>query len=126
MVHQAILVLHSIHCIQAAPRATSSALPSNKTGPSNSATMMEVEFEFSDTAGLTCLLCSRQFKSLDQLKRHNKESDLHKARHFSAVYLLKFFGLTLSFVLFACSVVPFFSSRKISRIQIFVRSPDRK
>ncbi|KAG6869011.1 hypothetical protein C0993_005669 [Termitomyces sp. T159_Od127] len=68
----------------ATPRATSSALSSNKTGTSNSTTLTEVEFEFSDTAGLTCLLCSRQFKSLDQLKRHNKESDLHKARHFNA------------------------------------------
>jgi len=27
---------------------------------------------------MTCLLCARQFKSLDQLKRHNKESGLHK------------------------------------------------
>jgi len=25
-----------------------------------------------------CLLCARQFKTLEQLKRHNKESDLHK------------------------------------------------
>ncbi|KAH9927043.1 hypothetical protein B0H21DRAFT_839215 [Amylocystis lapponica] len=38
----------------------------------------EGEFEFSDTTAMTCLLCARQFKSLDQLKRHNKESDLHK------------------------------------------------
>ena len=38
----------------------------------------EAEFEFSDTAAMTCLLCARQFKTLDQLKRHNKESDLHK------------------------------------------------
>ncbi|KAI0303375.1 hypothetical protein B0F90DRAFT_1911376 [Multifurca ochricompacta] len=37
----------------------------------------EVEFEFSDLAKLACLLCARQFKSLDQLKKHNKESDLH-------------------------------------------------
>ncbi|EGO21762.1 hypothetical protein SERLADRAFT_474611 [Serpula lacrymans var. lacrymans S7.9] len=36
------------------------------------------EFEFSDTNAMTCLLCARQFKSTDQLKRHNKESDLHK------------------------------------------------
>ncbi|KAJ8699754.1 hypothetical protein PTI98_002845 [Pleurotus ostreatus] len=27
---------------------------------------------------MACLLCARQFKTLDQLKRHNKESDLHK------------------------------------------------
>lgn len=39
---------------------------------------VESEFEFSDTAAMTCLLCARQFKTLDQLKRHNKESDLHK------------------------------------------------
>lgn len=31
---------------------------------------------------MTCLLCARQFKTIDQLKRHNKESDLHKARFF--------------------------------------------
>ncbi|KAG2115341.1 uncharacterized protein F5147DRAFT_676957 [Suillus discolor] len=39
---------------------------------------VETEFEFSDTTAMTCLLCARQFKSLDQLKRHNKESSLHK------------------------------------------------
>lgn len=39
---------------------------------------VETEFEFSDTTAMTCLLCARQFKNLDQLKRHNKESDLHK------------------------------------------------
>lgn len=37
-----------------------------------------MEFEYSDTIAMTCLLCARQFKSLEQLKRHNKESDLHK------------------------------------------------
>ncbi|RXW24181.1 hypothetical protein EST38_g1651 [Candolleomyces aberdarensis] len=41
----------------------------------------EDEFEFSDTSALMCILCSRQFKSLDQLKRHNKESDLHKKNY---------------------------------------------
>jgi hypothetical protein len=40
----------------------------------------ETEFEFSNTGAMTCLLCARQFKTLDQLKRHNKESELHKAR----------------------------------------------
>ena len=37
-----------------------------------------MEFEFSDLVKLACLLCARQFKSLDQLKKHNKESELHK------------------------------------------------
>ncbi|KAJ7940902.1 hypothetical protein B0H13DRAFT_2648427 [Mycena leptocephala] len=71
----------------------SSALaPSNKPGPSSVSkpinvsaapeTVLPVEedFEFSDVGALTCLLCARQFKTADQLKRHNKESDLHKAR----------------------------------------------
>jgi hypothetical protein len=40
----------------------------------------ESEFEFADVNALMCLLCARQFKSFDQLKRHNKDSDLHKAR----------------------------------------------
>ncbi|KAL1743273.1 hypothetical protein HDZ31DRAFT_83514 [Schizophyllum fasciatum] len=35
-------------------------------------------FEFSDISALMCLLCGRQFKTLDQLGRHNRESDLHK------------------------------------------------
>ncbi|KAI0747699.1 hypothetical protein C8Q80DRAFT_1336748 [Daedaleopsis nitida] len=42
---------------------------------------IESEFEYSDTVAMTCLLCARQFKSLDQLKRHNKESDLHKKNY---------------------------------------------
>lgn len=37
----------------------------------------ETEFEFADVDALTCLLCARQFKSIEQLKRHNKESGLH-------------------------------------------------
>ncbi|KAK0197332.1 hypothetical protein F5146DRAFT_1099602 [Armillaria mellea] len=43
-------------------------------------TPTSTEFEFSDVSAMSCLLCARQFKSVDQLKRHNKESDLHKAR----------------------------------------------
>lgn len=51
-------------------------------GPSTATTPepVEAELEFSDTNAMTCLLCARQFKNMDQLKRHNKESDLHKAR----------------------------------------------
>jgi hypothetical protein len=40
----------------------------------------EKDFEFSDMNAMTCLLCARKFKSQDQLERHNKASDLHKAR----------------------------------------------
>ncbi|KAJ8582319.1 hypothetical protein M405DRAFT_830825, partial [Rhizopogon salebrosus TDB-379] len=36
--------------------------------------------KFSDTNALTCLLCAWAFNSHDQLKRHNKESDLHEVQ----------------------------------------------
>jgi len=38
----------------------------------------EQEFEYGDLKRITCYLCSRQLKTLDQLRRHNAESDLHK------------------------------------------------
>ncbi|KDR73429.1 hypothetical protein GALMADRAFT_124505 [Galerina marginata CBS 339.88] len=61
----------------AAPALPASAIEPSSDGPSN----LESEFEFADVATLTCLLCARQFKSMDQLKRHNKESGLHKANY---------------------------------------------
>ena len=54
-------------------------VPVRSKSKSSTPIPMEGEFEFSDTVAKTCLLCARQFKTLDQLKRHNKESDLHKA-----------------------------------------------
>jgi len=48
------------------------------SNPGASPPQDENEFEFGDPAGRICLLCGRQFKSVDQLRRHNKESDLHK------------------------------------------------
>ncbi|KAL1689723.1 hypothetical protein GGG16DRAFT_103534 [Schizophyllum commune] len=36
------------------------------------------DFEFADTDALMCLLCGRQFKTMDVLGRHNRESELHK------------------------------------------------
>lgn len=42
----------------------------------------EAEFEFSNITTMACLLCARQFKSLEQLKRHNNESGLHKVPSF--------------------------------------------
>ncbi|KAG6909467.1 hypothetical protein DXG01_000453 [Tephrocybe rancida] len=82
---------------KATSRASSSAPPLVKAVAHATPVPAEVEFEFSDVTGLMCLLCARQFKSLDQLKRHNKESDLHKARNFNAVYPTEFYGLTLPF-----------------------------
>lgn len=39
-----------------------------------------IEFDFSDVGRIACLLCQRQFKSAEMMRRHEKESDLHKAR----------------------------------------------
>ena len=61
------------------PVAASTASTVELKAKSNTPVPAETEFEFSDVNALTCLLCARQFKSADQLKRHNKESDLHKA-----------------------------------------------
>ncbi|KAI0350105.1 hypothetical protein OH77DRAFT_1507171 [Trametes cingulata] len=58
--------------------AATVAAPATKTATPPQA---DTEFEFSDTNALTCLLCARQFKSIEQLKRHNKESDLHKKNY---------------------------------------------
>lgn len=74
----------------------------------------EAEFEFSDTTAMTCLLCARQFKSLDQLKRHNKESDLHKVW----MSVLADNSDTL--------IPPIGTSRKTSRMQTFGTLPVKK
>ncbi|CUA72458.1 hypothetical protein RSOLAG22IIIB_01127 [Rhizoctonia solani] len=36
------------------------------------------ELPYGDPGAMTCLLCSRQFKSVEMLKRHSNESELHK------------------------------------------------
>ncbi|BGP25076.1 hypothetical protein JCM10295v2_003996 [Rhodotorula toruloides] len=38
------------------------------------------EFEHGDPISFQCLLCQRQFKGIDELQKHNKLSQLHKAR----------------------------------------------
>ena len=64
------------------PAPTKVATPEKKTTPVPAALPEEAEFEFSDVVKIACLLCARQFKTLDQLKKHNKESDLHKVLFF--------------------------------------------
>ncbi|GAA5937958.1 hypothetical protein JCM1841_005036 [Sporobolomyces salmonicolor] len=39
------------------------------------------EFEHGDPVTMVCLLCQRQFKTVEDLRKHNKLSALHKARH---------------------------------------------
>ena len=83
---------------------------------------VEAEFEFSDVTALTCLLCARQFKTMDQLKRHNKESDLHKARLPQCCVLSSFRDWANPAF---CSFFPGFllvrlpTNRKTSRIRIY-------
>ncbi|KAG7452731.1 uncharacterized protein BT62DRAFT_24136 [Guyanagaster necrorhizus] len=64
-------------------QASSAPIQGNTTSTPTSTstptpTPTPTDFEFSDVSAMSCLLCARQFKSVDQLKRHNKESDLHK------------------------------------------------
>ncbi|KAA1469569.1 hypothetical protein DENSPDRAFT_918872 [Dentipellis sp. KUC8613] len=60
------------------PMAIVSASSSMVQTSSSNPLLLDYNSQFSDVSRLACLLCSRQFKSLDQLKRHNQESDLHK------------------------------------------------
>jgi len=75
--------------LQVAPDVTPAQAIANQTQKSQEKEMSqskepspqptpEDEFEFADVAALMCLLCSRQFKSADILKKHNAASDLHK------------------------------------------------
>ena len=36
-------------------------------------------FPYGDPIKFQCLLCQRQFKGIEELKRHSEQSDLHKA-----------------------------------------------
>ncbi|KAJ6455845.1 hypothetical protein C8R45DRAFT_1035906 [Mycena sanguinolenta] len=62
---------------QTGSSSVSKPIPSAVSADAETSSVDE-EFEFSDVNAMTCLLCARQFKTTDQLKRHNKESDLHK------------------------------------------------
>ena len=50
-----------------------------KAGAGAGAGMAVAEMKLTDWAGLACLLCQRQFKSRDQLTKHNTMSELHTA-----------------------------------------------
>ena len=58
--------------------------------PSAIALSDEVESEFSDLVKLACMLMmlsTCQFKTLDQLRKHNKGSDLHKTFYFRHIFV---------------------------------------
>ncbi|KZT03405.1 uncharacterized protein LAESUDRAFT_659918 [Laetiporus sulphureus 93-53] len=86
-------VLHDGNPPELVTQATSSTAPAAPIkAKSATPTPAESEFEFSDTHAMTCLLCARQFKSLDQMKRHNKESDLHKASMPSSCSMMPYYA----------------------------------
>jgi len=64
-----------------AAAGSSSVASTQPKARSNTPAPLNTEFEFSDTHAMTCLLCARKFTSMDQLKRHNKESELHKKNY---------------------------------------------
>ena len=96
--------------------------------PTQSTPPPEPEFEFADINALMCLLCARQFKSLDQLKRHNRESDLHKARSLSVVsYRRKLTSpFVLSFLLCGKSNNALKLYREIIKMPTYERWPVKK
>ena len=59
------------------PEASTSA---KRTREPSTSEAPEADFEYGDPVKFTCLLCSRQFKDVAQLIRHNRESALHKVR----------------------------------------------
>lgn len=92
-----------------ATTAQAAATPSHSNSPAPSD-----EFEYADTSTMACLLCARQFKTFDQLKRHNKESDLHKVHPTAHIVYKQVLTLVLDTV------------RKISKMQISEKSPGRR
>lgn len=66
--------------MQAEPAAIPVMPPSAANPTTSPLVEPQDEFEFSDIVAMSCFLCARQFKSSEQLHRHNTESDLHKAR----------------------------------------------
>jgi len=72
-----ILIITPLYWQTILPKISGTSIPTSGSA-SETSPPPEIEFQFSDINGLTCLLCARQFKTLDQLKLHNLKSDLHK------------------------------------------------
>ncbi|VDC05354.1 unnamed protein product [Peniophora sp. CBMAI 1063] len=74
------------HVVPAAPAPVVKTAPAAAPKPATAVPVVaptkageeDADLEFADRTRMACLLCSRQFKSLDLVKRHAKESDLHK------------------------------------------------
>lgn len=69
-----------------------SQIKSSIGSPSTSAPVQTDEFDYTDLSTLAtigkvaCLLCQRQFKTEEVLRKHVAQSDLHKARNVSRLY----------------------------------------
>ncbi|KAF8758508.1 WD40 repeats protein [Rhizoctonia solani] len=56
-------------------QGNSDTIPSK---PAEASAPVAEELPYGDSNAMTCLLCSRQFKTVEMLKRHSNESELHK------------------------------------------------
>ncbi|KZO95158.1 hypothetical protein CALVIDRAFT_500399 [Calocera viscosa TUFC12733] len=63
-----------------APVKRAPAAKAVPTPPRDSPAVEADNFEYGDPVGFACYLCSRKLTSVDLLRRHDQESDLHKAR----------------------------------------------
>ncbi|GAA5864275.1 hypothetical protein JCM3774_001278 [Rhodotorula dairenensis] len=63
---------------------SASASPTPAAAPVPVAAFDDPEFVHGDPISFQCLLCQRQFKAIEELRKHNKLSQLHKAHLFSA------------------------------------------
>ncbi|GAA5983876.1 hypothetical protein JCM10908_005959 [Rhodotorula pacifica] len=95
---------------QALPRpATSSGGASTSTSASAAAAATPVpvaafddpEFVHGDPISFQCLLCQRQFKAIEELRKHNKLSQLHKAH--PRAYIFSSTNMTNTETLAACA-----------------------
>ncbi|CAE6525450.1 unnamed protein product [Rhizoctonia solani] len=62
----------------AAVASASSNLDTAAPKPAEPAPVAADDLPYGDPGAMTCLLCSKKFKSIDMLKRHSNESELHK------------------------------------------------
>ncbi|GAA5913667.1 uncharacterized protein JCM6883_004044 [Sporobolomyces salmoneus] len=68
-----------------ATQAPTSEPPPTST-PTTAPSFDDPEFEHADPISMICLLCQRQFKKIEELRKHNKLSALHKAHLLSCIY----------------------------------------
>ncbi|ELU44516.1 G-patch domain-containing protein [Rhizoctonia solani AG-1 IA] len=69
---------HESPAVVAAAAPAPSNLDTIPSKPAEASAPVAEELPYGDSNAMTCLLCSRQFKTVEMLKRHSNESELHK------------------------------------------------